>query len=133
MKMRKSYQKKATSVIKRLNRNIKNDDLWLGRFEMRQMSTRFHKYDDNSGGTLTVFVRMIDKATGYYRDNVIEYRGQYSDWKYWEFANKFITEYSNTWKNGMPDAVDYRNVNVPAAALIGEQNWHISEEYWKAN
>jgi len=132
-KMRKKYQKNLTSALKIVNRAIRNDELWLGRFEIRQGATHFLKWDDNSGGVLYCRMRVFDKATGYYKDYRFEYAGQYWDWKLWEIVNKFITVDCAAWRSENPrDRVrDYRKTAVPHNLLNAEENYFLKEEYFK--
>lgn len=131
-KMRKQYQKKLTAALKGVNREIKKDNLWLGRFEIRQGETHFSKWDDNSGGILYCKIRLVDKATGYYKDYIIDYFGKQCNWHLWEMVNKFITVDCAVWRSGDPhDQVhDYRKTGVPQKLLRGVDNYYLSEEYF---
>jgi len=132
-KMRKKYQKNLTSALKIVNRAIRNDELWLGRFEIRQGATHFLKWDDNSGGVLYCRMRVFDKATGYYKDYRFEYAGQYWDWKLWEIVNKFITVDCAAWRSENPRnrVRDYRKTAVPHNLLNAKENYFLKEEYFK--
>ena len=132
-RMRKQYQKKLTSALKIVNRDIKKDNLWLGRFEIRQGETHFLKWDDNSGGILYCRMRVFDKATGYYKDYRFEYAGEYWDWKLWEIVNKFITVDCAAWRSEDPHGRvrDYRKTAVPHNLLNAEENYFLKEEYFK--
>lgn len=132
-RMRKQYQKKLTAALKGINRNIRNDDLWLGRFEARQGRTNWHEWDDKSGGILYCTIRLVDKATGYYKDYVYDYYGKYCNWKLWEMVNKFITVDCAVWRSGDPreQVQDYRRIGVPQELLNAEVNYFLKEEYFK--
>ena len=65
---RKTHQRKLNKVIKALNKNIENDDLWMGRFFIRQYSAEFYKYEDGSGGELYVYLRFYDKKDKKYME-----------------------------------------------------------------
>lgn len=131
-KLRKKYQKNLASALKGVNRDIKRDELWLGRFEIRQGETQFLKWDDNSGGILYCRMRVFDKATGYYKDYRFEYSGKYCNWKLWDIANKFITVDCAAWRSEDPrDRVhDYRKTAVPHDLLNAEVNYFLREEYF---
>ena len=62
-KMRKKYQRKFTNLLREANNAIKDDELWLGRVEVRQISARWQRFEDNSGGILYAVLRCIDKKT----------------------------------------------------------------------
>lgn len=131
-RIRKQYQKNLTSALKGVNREIKKDNLWLGRFEIRQGETHFLEWDDKSGGILYCRMRAFDKATGYYKDYRLEYSGKYCNWKLWEIMNKFITQDCAVWHFEDPRAQvrDYRKTDVPQKLLRGVNNYHLSEEYF---
>ena len=131
-RMRKQYQKKLTAALKGVNRSIKNDNLWLGRFEIRQGRTHWHEWDDKSGGILYCKMRLVDKATGYYKDYIMDYFGNQCNWHLWEIVNKFITVDCAVWRSGDPrDQVhDYRKTALPQKLLRGVDNYHLSEEYF---
>ena len=132
-RMRKQYQKNLTSALKIVNREIKKDNLWLGRFEIRQGETQFLKWDDNSGGILYCRMRVFDKATGYYKDYSFDYYGKICNWKLWQIANKFITQDCAVWRSGDPreQVHDYRRIGVPQELLNAEVNYFLKEEYFK--
>lgn len=93
-KLRKNYQKKFNKKLKEVNKNILEDNIWLGRFVFLQKDAKFWRFPDNSGGELIIFIRGYDKKTGFYKD----YRFTYAPWlrssgyKIWEIANDFIVK-----------------------------------------
>ena len=131
-RMRKQYQKKLTAALKAVNASIRNDDLWLGRFEVRQGRTNWSEWDDKSGGILFCQIRLVDKATGYYKDYIMDYFGKQCNWHLWQVVNRFITEDCAVWRSGDPYAQvhDYRKTDVPQKLLRGVDNFHLSEEYF---
>ena len=121
-KMRKQYQRKFSKILKELNQAIAEDDLWLGRFEVRQIGVRWHRFSDNSGGILRCILRCIDKMTCQYKDYIIEY----APWMHtfhWHLSmdimNKFIVDDLDVWKNGKPreEIKDWTKVKIPKKAL----------------
>lgn len=60
-KLRRTYQRKLNKLIKEVNKNIANDNLWRGRFEIRQKDAWFEKFEDGSGGILFTVLRLYDK------------------------------------------------------------------------
>lgn len=127
-RLRKKMQRQLNSYIRDFNKSIENDYLWLGRFVIVQKDSGFEAFEDHSGGILYAGLRMIDKATGYYKDFTYDHSGHYGLWKIWQFANKFITEFSGAWDNGEPEAVDYRNVPLPQVSE--EKNYFVSYKYF---
>lgn len=90
--------------IRKLNKNIENDDLWLGRFYVKRKEM------------FSSYLEFHDKKTGAIR---FEYNTA-SSWnfldgiKLWEAMNDFIVDHCNVWsENPAPSkktAVDYRKV-----------------------
>lgn len=126
-RLRKKMQRELNKYIRDFNKVIEQDELWLGRFVIVQKGSTFEQYDDHSGGILYANLRMIDKATGYYRDFHYDYSGPYRLWYIWEFGNKFVTEYCGAWDNGRPEAVDYRRDPIPE--VREEKNYFIAYKY----
>lgn len=134
---RKKYQRSLNHLVRAINRNIANDDLWLGRFELRQKDASYEEFEDHSGGVLYVNIRVYDKATGYFKDYRMDFAPYYmsNGWHLWEIANKFITEDCGVWKsNPRPYekgfVKDYRNQSIPEAVMKKDYNWFISYQYW---
>lgn len=112
---RKVHQRKLNRLIRELNKNIREDDWWEGRFFVRQYSAEFYRYEDHSGGELYVYLRFYDKKD-------MKYQEFYGDscalchWhgsRLWMTMNHFITEISSTWKTDVSpkdqDKSDYIN------------------------
>jgi hypothetical protein len=121
-KMRKAYQRGFTKRLRELNKAIKEDDLWLGRFEVRQISARWHEFSDGSGGILHCVLRCIDKMTRQYKDYTIEYAPWFHTF-YWHISmdvmNKFLVEDLNVWRTGHPrsEIFDWTKTPVDPKAL----------------
>ena len=96
-KQRKKAQKTINNSVRALNKNIKNDNLWRGRFIIRQTDAYWERFEDGSGGELRVWLEIRDLKTGLYMGFSINNYG--TDWKLWENGNKFIAEYSGVWNN----------------------------------
>lgn len=116
-KLRKKYQRKLNKLIKDMNKNIENDELWRGRFYGRQVQYHWYTYEDGSGGCLTAIIRFTDKKTGKTQDVPIEYFGvgYFVPYHVWRAMNDFIVEYCDVWHNEKDeiykDKTDYRKVN----------------------
>ena len=95
---RKKHQRRINSCVRRINENIKNDDLWQGRFVIRQVgSPQFVIYEDRSGADLyRVQFKITDKVTG-----AVAYSNYKSgnEWCFfdgsdiWHFANDTIIKW----------------------------------------
>lgn len=94
-KERKKAQKEINKKVRTLNKNILNDNLWRGRFYIHQIDANWERFDDGSGGCLTVWLEIRDKKTGLYHGFGID-NYDYG-WKLWTEANQFIVEDSHVW------------------------------------
>lgn len=137
MNMRKNYQRKFNKIMRAMNKNIANDELWRGRFIFRQTGADFYRFEDGSGGILYVEVRGYDKKTGFYKDTRIEYAPYFSfnEYHLWSFANTFIGEDSGVWKEepriNRQNAKDYTSVIPNEKVWHQEKNWYLDYEHWK--
>lgn len=104
-KRRKNHQRWLNAFIKYANKCIEDDDLWLGRFVVKQNATQMHWFEDGSGGILYCDLTFRDKKTGrtkrWYTD-CLEL-----DWHYWIAMNNFIIEDCQVWSE-VPDIRDNR-------------------------
>lgn len=114
-KMRKKAQHTINKNIRAINRNIEKDDLWRGRFIMRQINARWEVFEDGSGGELFVTILMIDKRT---RQTKTFYVDNYEhSWHYFQAINNFIVDDCAVWeKEGRDflynDKTDYTKINI---------------------
>ena len=121
-KMRKEYQRQFTRLLRWTNRVIREDDLWLGRVEVRQISARWEEFSDGSGGILHTILRCIDKKTRQYKDYCLEYAPWMNTihWKIsMEILNKFFVEDLDVWHTGNPreEVQDWTKIPVDPKAL----------------
>lgn len=130
--LRKAYQRVFNKKMRLLNKNIANDNLWLGRFEFRQKNAFFEKFSDNSGGILNVLIRGYDKKTGYYKDFIIDFAPYlHCDWKLWEIANDFIVQDTGVWEETPRPTedkfvYDYRKTHIPNKIMEQDYNFYLS-------
>ncbi len=120
-KQRKQAQKKINKSVRALNKNIKNDSLWRGRFVVRQLESFWWRFEDGSGGELCALLEIRDLKTGFYMRFSVNNYG--TGWKLWKNGNKFIAEYSGAWddidaiKN---DKTDWSKVKwIPKKEIYG--------------
>lgn len=107
---RKKRQRRFVHYLRQINDNVKNDDLWLGRFEMRQVDAEWisenikrfttdgREFRDTYG-TLIAKVRITDKLTGKAEEHVVNTNitDILEGYDLWEFMNDFI--------NSIPEAI----------------------------
>ena len=121
-KMRKEYQRQFTKLLRQANKVIREDDLWLGRVEVRQISARWEEFSDGSGGILHTVLRCIDKKTRQYKDYCLEYAPwmRTINWKIsMEILNRFFVEDLDVWRTGNPreEIADWTKVPIDTKAL----------------
>ena len=123
-KMRKREQRKINHYVRMSNKNILNDNLWRGRFIVRQIQDFWEVFDDGSGGVLTVVLEIRDLKTGLYQDFIIDNYDR--SWKLFEKVNKFISEDSGVWNNIQEvknDKTDWTKVKWIPKKKIGPWWW----------
>ena len=125
---RKKHQRRMNKYVRELNKNIANDDLWRGRFVIRQEGNPgFYIYEDKSGAEMPhVHLVITDLKTGdrYDRWSTDNEWCHFNGSRIWEFANKAITEIFDVWRKNN-DPRDNRN-----NPLYNFNNPKV-REYWK--
>ena len=121
-KMRKEYQRQFTRKLRETNKVIREDNLWLGRVEVRQISARWEEFSDGSGGILHTILRCIDKKTRQYKDYCLEYAPwiRTMNWQIsYDILNEFFVEDLDVWETGNPrdEIFDWTKVPVDPKAL----------------
>ena len=102
---RRNHQRWFNQYCRYVNRRMEEDDLWLGRFEVKQFATEMEWFEDKSGGLMYAKLCMYDKKTGTYR--IKWYSGLDMNWKFWEDFNNFIINDCKVWEE-VPDVRDNR-------------------------
>lgn len=129
---RKKHQRRMNKYVREINKNIANDDLWRGRFVIRQKDNPgFYIYEDKSGAEMPhVHLVITDLKTGERYDKWDTDNGwcHFNGSRIWEFANKAITEIFSVWrKNDDPRShrddplYDFRN---PKVIDKWKKEWH---------
>ena len=109
--MKNTYFKKVQRAVNRaihtVNRQIRNDHLFKGRFVMRQVSNYTYRYPDNSGYSYDVVVEIRDLKTGLstiYQPIMVIYGfdndglSPLTESKFYMYMNDFIVEKSGFWQ-----------------------------------
>lgn len=123
-KERKKAQRKINKLVRALNTNVREDNLWRGRFIVHQIQDFWEAFDDGSGGVLTVVLEIRDLKTGLYQDFIIDNYDR--SWKLFEKINKFISEDSGVWNNIQEvkdDKTDWTKVKWIPKKKIGPWWW----------
>ena len=96
-KLRKKAQRTINKHVRRLNKNIKEDNLWRGRFIFRQTDSYWEEFEDRSGGILKVIIEARDLKTGKFWEFAMDNYDR--GWHLFEKANKFIVDFYGVWKD----------------------------------
>ena len=100
----KKVQRRVNALIKRQNEALAEDELWLGRFYIRQLRRDVWKFEDGSGACVSFLFEIADKKTGKrdicrldnYELRVAFKRGGGS-WILFEALNDFIIKKVDVW------------------------------------
>ena len=109
---KKRHQRDINRLIREANKSIEKDDLWHGRFCIKQVeSPQWHVYEDKSGAEYFVHLKFIDKCTGRYwiqAETVNHWRGSFGNgWRIWDKMNWFIVEHCSVWDEPLAKARNY--------------------------
>lgn len=92
-----------------VNRVIRNDELWMGRFYITIEQRDMEKFEDGSGGIMRAYITMHDRKTDITWSSW--YTGLDMGWKFWSDFNNFIVTRCGVWQE-QPDVrvnrIDYR-------------------------
>lgn len=107
----KKHQRRMNQYVRAINKNIENDDLWLGRFYVRQVgSPWFYTYEDKSGASLErVHLVITDRKTGKTYDGWDSVNG-WCHWggsRLWRWVNDAIVDHFDVWHED-PDPYDQK-------------------------
>ena len=107
---RKKRQRRFVHYLRQINKNIMDDGLWRGRFEMRQVGAEWvtHSFRGITSdgrefydpyGILIAKVKINDKLTGKTEEYVVNTNitDRLEGYDLWEFMNNFI--------NSIPEAI----------------------------
>ena len=104
-KNRKVHQRALNRAIRDFNKSLENDELWCGRFIVRQYedSPQWRRYEDGSGAELWVKLKFIDRATGryYVGAHSVNHWLSFNGRRIWEIMNWLITVHWDIWKEDL--------------------------------
>ena len=107
-------KKNIKESINKINKNIWDDDLWLGRFKIKLDKIRYQRFEDWSGYTALIEVTLIDKRTNLTKKEYVGYSEIFLGSHLWRFMNDFIVQVVKVWQEDprpqLGKTKDYRNV-----------------------
>lgn len=109
---KKRHQREINRLVRQVNKSIEKDDLWHGRFCVKQVeSPQWHVYEDKSGAEYFVHLKFIDKCTGRYwvqAETVNHWRGSFGNgWRIWDRMNWFIVNHLDVWSEPLAKTRNY--------------------------
>ena len=97
-KEKSRIKKNIKEAVNKINNNVYNDDLWLGRFEMILNKIRFQRFEDWSGYTALIEITLFDKRTNLTKKEYVSYSEIFLESHLWKFMNDFIVETVKVWQ-----------------------------------
>ncbi len=112
---RKKHQRRMNQFVRAVNKNIYDDDLWRGRFVVRQVgSPYFHTYEDNSGASLEhIHLVITDRLNGRTFDGWDSVNGwcHWNGTRLWHWVNDAIVKEFKVWDE-KPNPYDTRGMKL---------------------
>ena len=100
-KDRKKQQRKENKIIKKANQRMKEDSLWRGRFQIKQLRSDYRPfpkdYYENDYGDFYVELEFIDKKTGKTKRSWCHPLSLFENHIYVQL-NDFIVVYCDVWR-----------------------------------
>ena len=111
-KNKKRHQREINRLVREANKSIEKDDLWNGRFCIKQIeSPQWRVYEDKSGAEYFVHLKFIDKCTGRYwiqAETVNHWRSSFGNgWRLWDKMNWFIVDHLDVWNEPLAKTRNY--------------------------
>ena len=87
----KKHQRILNNFIKNLNKAVAEDNVWQGRFVVKQIYREFISFEDKSGSELYAYLVLIDKKTGKIKRVPPKTVNEFCYYfKLWDILNNFI-------------------------------------------
>lgn len=123
----RKLQRRVNAVVRRQNKALENDNLWRGRFVVRQKQAVIQEYSDKSGWYGHFVMTVYDKKTGLYKDEIFnDWDFLHTGWKFFWFVNDFIVQDVKVWEEnpsprdeGFVPKMGYKDVPLRAVKLVG--------------
>lgn len=108
---KKKHFRKLNKVLRQMNKNIKEDELWKGRFCVKSIAHQWYRFEDGSGWNMYVVIHFIDRVSGTTWDVGDDVNSFCFGAKVWWLMNKFITERTPTWyQKPRPGTKEYKEM-----------------------
>lgn len=103
---RKKIQRHINKILRQMNKNIEQDDLWLGRFYCHQKDIQYQLSEDKSWMYADVRVEFVDRKTNKFvilHFNKEDFMN--GGWPIWEAMNSFIIDFVKVWQENPPPSI----------------------------
>lgn len=94
----RKLQRRVNTIVRKQNKALEDDNLWCGRFVVRQKQAVIQEYSDKSGWYGHFVMRIYDKKTGLYKEGCFDHYDFMHGWKFWSFINDFIVQDVKVWE-----------------------------------
>ena len=133
----KKVQRRVNAIIKRQNRALEIDELWLGRFYIQQLKRDVYKFEDGSGASISFLFEMVDKKTGCrdicrldnYELRVAFAKNGGGSWKLFCELNDFIVKTVDVWheepRPSVKTAENFKNVPRLGQAKLNDLRYYL--------
>ena len=100
---RKRHQRELNKLIRRFNKNLNEDELWQGRFQVWQVDSPVWMMHEDQTANLLVRLRFVDRATGacYDRRMSVNHWRHFGGSHVWNLMNWLITEHWDVWEEDL--------------------------------
>lgn len=123
----RKLQRRVNTVVRKQNKALEDDNLWRGRFVVRQKQAVIQEYSDKSGWYGHFVMTVYDKKTGLYKDEIFnDWDFLHTGWKFFWFINDFIVQDVKVWEEnpsprdeGFVPKRGYKDVPLRAVKLVG--------------
>lgn len=120
----KKEQSRVNKILREVNANVSADELWRGRFYVKQIDRRTRVWCDGSGIYMTVVLKFYDKKT---HQAAIAYCdvSQFFASHMWLAMNSFIVEEIAVWDNESRDEVYHKDKTVYSTISINDSDYKV--------
>lgn len=122
---RKTYQHRINKLVRSVNKGIERDELWRGRFTIRQTEAQWVRYSSDFYD-LWVVLQFTDRLTGqtWEKSNMVSDWVFYDGYTLWWTMNSFIVDICDVWlKDPRPGSNEYNTLIADLGIKSGKIQW----------
>lgn len=107
-KEKREIRRNVEESIEYVNKIIYDDELWKGRFYMKLDKLTFQKYEDNSGFTAQIKLKLVDLETDLMKHYYAHYTAALLRINFSDIMNNFIVKDIRPANKTREESIDYR-------------------------